>query len=191
MAFDDMDIDYEDEEGEGAPAEESGNRTFIIIAAVLGAIMLLTLFCIAIYAFVMLPRQRANNQAQIAQATESARQLTAVAISAKQTNDASQWTATPTITATPAPATPTPTRTSVLVLPSPTSGTPEIDPRTATVAALLTQAAGNLTLTPISPTPSSMPTTGFAEDMGVPGLLALAVVFVVVIFLARRFRTAG
>jgi LPXTG-motif cell wall-anchored protein len=60
---------------------------------------------------------------------------------------------------------------------------------TATVAALLTQAAaGKFTPTPTS---SALPTTGFAEDVGVPGLFGIALVMILLIFLARRLRTAS
>jgi hypothetical protein len=37
---------------------------------------------------------------------------------------------------------------------------------------------------------TELPGTGFADDVGIPGLLALAAIFVVVIFLVRRLRTA-
>jgi LPXTG-motif cell wall-anchored protein len=63
-----------------------------------------------------------------------------------------------------------------------------VDPRTATVSALLTQAAS--TATTRTPTVTALPVTGFAEDVGVPGLVGLALVLIVVIFLARRLRTA-
>ncbi|HUV29136.1 MAG TPA: LPXTG cell wall anchor domain-containing protein, partial [Anaerolineales bacterium] len=66
--------------------------------------------------------------------------------------------------------------------------TPTID-RTATVSALLTEAAsGRLTPTP---TASSLPDTGFAEDVGIPAMVGLALLLVVIIFLARRLRTAS
>jgi hypothetical protein len=56
-----------------------------------------------------------------------------------------------------------------------------------TAAAQTEQAA--LATTQAVPT-AAMPETGFADEVGIPGLLALAVVFVVVIFLVRRLRTA-
>jgi hypothetical protein len=40
-------------------------------------------------------------------------------------------------------------------------------------------------------TSTALPTSGFADEVGAPGLLALAVVLVVVIFLVRRLRMAG
>jgi LPXTG-motif cell wall-anchored protein len=40
-------------------------------------------------------------------------------------------------------------------------------------------------------TATGLPDTGFADDVGIPGLLGLALVLIVVVFLARRFRMAG
>jgi hypothetical protein len=56
------------------------------------------------------------------------------------------------------------------------------------VAFLLTLAAQTQTVTP---TTTALPDTGFADDFGVPGLLAMAFVLVAVIFLVRRMRTAA
>jgi LPXTG-motif cell wall-anchored protein len=36
-----------------------------------------------------------------------------------------------------------------------------------------------------------LPTTGFAEDAGLPGLLGISALLIVVIFLARRMRAAN
>ncbi len=80
-----------------------------------------------------------------------------------------------------------------------------IDARTATVAALLTQAAKNLqptegggisastqgaaaAATPTA-TATALPETGFAEDAGIPGLLGIAIGLILVIFLARGLRS--
>lgn len=40
------------------------------------------------------------------------------------------------------------------------------------------------------PTATALPTTGFADEVGLPGLLAMAAVLLIVIFLARRMRLA-
>jgi LPXTG-motif cell wall-anchored protein len=64
-----------------------------------------------------------------------------------------------------------------------------VDPRTATVAALFTQQAEKeLTTTPVS---TSLPDTGLMDNVGVPGLVALAASLVLVIILARRLRTGS
>jgi LPXTG-motif cell wall-anchored protein len=48
--------------------------------------------------------------------------------------------------------------------------------------------AATLTARPLQPT--AIPNTGFADDVGLPAMLGMAVLLVVVIFLARRLRTA-
>jgi hypothetical protein len=63
---------------------------------------------------------------------------------------------------------------------------PTVGPRTATVAALLTQAAQQTAT--VLPTATALPGTGFGDEVGAPSLLALAVLLIVVIFLARRLR---
>jgi hypothetical protein len=65
-----------------------------------------------------------------------------------------------------------------------------LDPRTATVSALLTQAAAAKQTGTAPPTATGLPTTGFAEDIGLPSLLGLALVFIIVIFLVRRLRAS-
>lgn len=172
------------------PPEEGSNRTFLIVAGVLGALVLLTLVCIAGYVFLLGPRlsaQRSATQTAVfATNAKVANQMTATAL-------AKQWTATPLPsptalpTATPLPATPTNSPTPVVAQPS---NTPiaTIDPLTATVAALQTQvAATQLALTAQA---TGMPKTGFADQVGLPGLVILALVFVAVILLARRLRKA-
>lgn len=58
---------------------------------------------------------------------------------------------------------------------------------TATVAAALTSAAiAQLTIVPTS---TSIPSTGYADAIGVPGLVIMIIAFVVVILLARRLRS--
>jgi len=63
---------------------------------------------------------------------------------------------------------------------------PTPDPATMTVAAAFTQIAVS-TQTVIA-TSTALPNTGFADDIGAPGLIAMALALVVVIFLVRRLR---
>jgi hypothetical protein len=59
---------------------------------------------------------------------------------------------------------------------------------TATVGAAYTQAAAaQLT---VFPTTTALPDGGFADDYGIPGLVVMALAFVIVILFARRLRTA-
>lgn len=189
--MDDFDLDNMEMEEEPKP-EESSNRTFLLVAGILGGVLIISLVCIAIYAMVYLPRSREASSTEMAEINA---QNTEVAMLSAMTAEAQAWTATPSLTATSAPQSPTPTRTPVVAptdTPAAGSGAGEeedVDPRTATVAALFTQqAAGALTTTPVS---TSLPDTGFMDNAGIPGLVALAASLVLVIFLARRLRTGA
>lgn len=183
--MDDFDLDNMELEEE-PQSEDSSNRTFLMVAGILGGILVLTLVCFAVYAMVYLPRSR---DAQSTEVAEINAQNTEVAMLAALTAEAQKWTSTPRVTATELPE---PTRTPVIA-PTDTPDMGEdagiVDPRTATVAALLTQQAEkDLTITPVSTT---LPDTGFMDNVGIPELVALAASLVLVIFLARRLRTGG
>jgi hypothetical protein len=187
-SFSDDYDDFQDDDFQDDDSGEETNRTFWIIAGILGALLVLALVCMVVYAMVLMPQRR---DAQSTQVAEINMQNTSIALAAEMTAQAQAWTQTPTITNTPLPASPTPSKTPVVApTNTPISGTGVAtqDPRTATVAALLTQQAG--TLTAVAPTPT-IPNTGFADDFGIPGLLALAGALIVVIFLARRLRSSG
>lgn len=174
---------FDDFEDEDSAEEGDNNRTFWLVAGILGAILILALVCMAIYAMVILP---ARGDSQATEAAAIYAQHTSVAETAEAEAQALAWTPTPTMGATDAPVTPTASRTPVVQpTDTPTGPTVTTDPRTATVSALLTQQAGS----GITPTPTGLPDSGFADDVGIPGMLALAALLVVVIFLARRLRT--
>jgi len=199
--MDDFDNDFDFEEiepEEGPPPEETGNRTFLIVAGIMGGILLLSLIVIAIYAMTVYPKQQAQSQTQVAEVNA---QNTQIALSSQLTAEAEAWTATPGNTATPlpsdtpiptltgtqAPATSAPTNTPVVAAPQAEADTPS--PHTKTVAALLTQqAAGGA----VTPTVAEVPKTGFADNVGgVPGLLAIAGILIVVVILSRRLRQSS
>ncbi len=185
MDFNDNTTDVE-EELAGRPPEESGNRTFIIIAAILGGLFLLGLVCIAVYALLIYPNAR---QTQLAAQSTVAAQATEVAFAAEQTSIAASWSPTPKPTNTKPPevkATNTPVVAQGGATATPIK--PTFDPTQATLDALLTEVA--LAQKTVIPTSTSLPQGGFADEVGAPVLLAAAVVLVVVIFLARRLRTA-
>lgn len=179
--FDDMDFDFDD----APPPEESNNRTFIIVASILGAIAVIALICIIVYASVIRPLNQNNDATQVALLNA---QNTEVAFQITQTLLAKSFTNTPTITNTPLPPTATLTPTPVVAVPTNTSVVAEVGARTATVSALLTEAA--VAQKTLVPTSTALPSTGFADDVGLPGLLGFAVLLITVIFLARRLRTA-
>ena len=164
-----------------APPEESSNRTFLIAAGILGGIVLLSIACLAGYALLILPGQRAaSSAANDAQATTNA-QIQGALTSTMQ----AQLLPTATLTFTPVP-------TNVVAQATATSqafitNTP--DPATATIAVALTQAqAAQLTVV-VQPTASAVPGTGIADEYGLPGLIAMGLALMIVILLARRLRS--
>lgn len=186
MAFEDMDMDNDVDANEPPPPEESSNRTFLLVVGILGGIMLLTLIILGVYALILAPYLNNRRATQVA---EIYAQNTQVALSAEQTATVASFTNTPTVTSIPPTATATTRPTQVVAVPTEALVTFTPDARTATVAALLTQAAASQGT--MTPTTTGLPQTGFAEDVGVPGLLGLALALIVVIFLARRLRTTS
>ena len=174
------DLSFDDED---APPEEASNRTFLIAAGILGGIVLLSLACLAVYALVILPQQRtAQTGEENALATQNAQVNEALTA----TGFAFDLSQTPQATDTPLP-----TETPVVAQPTATD-TPEATsspaPLTVTVGAGFTQVADSIE-TVIS-TSTALPTSGFADEVGLPGLVIGAMVLVAVIFLVRRLRIA-
>jgi len=168
---------------------DGNNRTFLIAAIILGGIVLLSLICMAVYALVIMPGQKTR-----AQATSDANAAAGTQMAMEQflTAEASMFTATipPTETAIPEP-----TETLVVVFSSQTpSPAPTTDPATSTVEALQTQLAiaqattDSKTITGTPGTPSKLAKTGFADEVGLPGLFIAALLVIVVIMLSRRLR---
>ena len=179
---DDLDLS-----GDSTPPlkEESNNRTFIIAAGILAGVVFISIACMAAYALIILPRQKAATAAQ--QATIEA-QNAQVAQAMTQTVEAAGWTPTalpsplPTATSTFTPTlSPTPV---VALATSAATATATLDP----VALAATQTAiANKTAT-AAVTATALAQTGFADEVGLPGLVIIAIVLVVVILLARRLR---
>ncbi|MGD8812936.1 MAG: hypothetical protein PVI78_00515 [Anaerolineales bacterium] len=160
--------------------QESPNRTFITAAAGIGGLLILSLICLGLYTLLIAPRQREAREqlpTEIALTnTEIARRLTETALAEIDTE--AEDTATPTATSTPSPteavSTATPTA----------SNTPEPTTDPLIVTAQAAQQAATATSTP-----TALPGTGFADDIGIQGMLLLAAALVVVIFVARHLRT--
>lgn len=177
----------EDFEVGGPLPEESSNRTFLIAAAGIGGLLVLSMICLGVYALVLAPRQQ---QARLEQATQIVLQNTQVAQSLTQTAAAARTTNTPTPSATPLPsATPPATATQVVVIPTDTPFTTfgTSAPLTATAAAQQTLAAAQQ-MTPTA-TPTALPATGFADEAGLPTLFLLALGLLAVVIVARSLRT--
>lgn len=199
MSLNDFDdTQFEDFSSEEAPTESSpepsgggngGNRNFMLAVGIIGAIFVISLIGLGLYIFLGQPNQtsalretaaviNANNTATAMSATDSAR---------LNIESLTKTAGAPT-------KTPIPTNTPVIAIPS---ATPNLtatsmaaalsDPaaRTATVAAFQTQVAQG---TQTTGTSTALPQTGFADDIGLPGLLGAAAILLLVIFLARRLR---
>ncbi len=178
---DDMNLD----EIEAPPEESGNNRAFLIGVGILGFLIFAALACGGLYLLVIRPSQTRAQQAQqatiAAQNEQVSQALTATAAAMFFTQSAPPM----------AEGSPTPSPTSVVMLASVTPAvteTPTELPATATIAAGFTQAAG-LQLT-IVPTSTALPGTGFADEVGAPMLLVMALALLAVILLARRLRTA-
>ncbi len=184
-----------DDFGETPPPEESNNnKTFMIAVGILGGIILISVACLG-GVFLFSQNRAATQQAEavdVAAQTATAAQATIeVALTATfEANILPTTTLTPLPTATPpvapqASATNTPDPASPMGL----AGTQAA--ATATVGAAYTKAAiAQLTVYPTATVlPGSLANGGFADDYGLPGLVVMALAFVVVILFARRLRT--
>ncbi len=228
----DAEIEPEEEVAEEAP-EQSSNRVFILVALGLAGLFVIGLICIGLFAFVVLPGQRASQNATAAAIIAANTQLYI-----DQVNTANPTTPTPlpsetsdaveVPTDTPEPLLPSDTPVIAIIGntatftatntagPSPTpSRTPtRVGGSVGTAIAQVTgsaTAATGVTATPTriggatatrtptvsggggegltrTPTPTALPDTGFADEVGGPGLLILAIALVVVFFLARQLR---
>ena len=175
---------------EESPQEEpapGGKSPFGLILGIVGGVILVGLLAFALYYFLLRPQMTAQREAKALQVNAT---NTAIALNATQTELAviQQQTLAALPTATKAPTnTPVVAPTSTLR----PSSTPVLLPvaQTQTVVAFQTQAAATLTASaPGIPTSTALPQGGFAEDVGLPGMLAMAALLIVIIILARRLR---
>lgn len=185
------------------PAEGAApaNRAFLLAIGVIGGLFLIGLIALALFWFLGRgPGGRAAESERVAATNQALAQIatgTADAIIQAATEKAA-----PTRTLLPATNTPV-----VVVATNTPRATATVAPpadavaRTATVAAFLTQSASIGTGTPgtgaASPvaggvaTSTALPTTGFADEVGLPGLFGVGALLLVVLFVARRLRLSG
>jgi len=190
------DNQFEDFEEEPTPPGEprpAGNRNFIIAIGVLGGISLLILIVLIIVGLVILPAQSKarKEQAALVNAQNTATSQAATQIAVVKAMATATPTASTIPSATPVIAIATATTTQVTGTPGTPVVAQDLSARTQTVAALLTQAAGGNGTATATPKTTALPTTGFADEVGLPVLLGLALLLVVVIFVARRLRLSS
>ncbi len=190
-------FDEENPQPEPEPEpNKPGNRAFIAIIGIIGAITLVA-------AAVGIGLLYMQNTSKLDEAAQINADNTMTVQAATQQAYESGLLLTPSATLIPL-ETEAPSPTPVIVFPTdtpePTATVEPVtaadlgDPRTATVAALLTQAAqGNPTAAAagtLTAQPTALPTTGFADEVGLPGLFGLALLGIVILFVARRLRTS-
>lgn len=177
----------------------SSNKPFIIGIGILGAVVVFSILAIIAYVILFRPKTTTDLQEQ---AAEIYAQNTAIAFVATQTADVEQKLSTqkaapPTTkvapTATPNVEIVTETVASTTQATSVAGQDPAI--RTATVAAFQTQAAAAQagTQAPVGTadpqaTPTTLPTAGFMDDVGIPALLGTAIGLIIIILLVRKLR---
>ncbi len=185
--IEDLGFDEEPDLGQEPEDEPDSNKTFLIAVAGLIGFLVVAMALLAIYAVFIMPSKRHAQETQVAQINA---QNTAIAQGLTATAQAAAWTPTsppvPTATPTPIPAAAAVTPTPVVALATSTS-TPAIDPTAFALTATAIYAT-NVAAWALTPSPTALATTGFADDVGLPGLLAVAALLIVVIFLARRLR---
>jgi hypothetical protein len=194
--------EYEGDDLSGGQAPKPSNRTFFVSFGLIAIIFALTLAALAFVVFYVLPQSREKREQQNIQiyAANTATALAATEISNRiamaQTIEAIQPTATIAPSFTPLPeATATPEPTQEIVIESAVEGAAlggGIDGRTATLAALQTQAvSARLTAAANGTTTTALPQSGMFDGMGIPGLAGLTAVLGMVIFAARKLRSSN
>jgi len=202
-------------EEEPSPVKPNGNgssnKPFLIGVGILGAIVVFSILAIIAYVILFRPKTTSDLQNQ---AAEIQAQNTAISLIASQTSEVEQKVSTQKAAPSTTPVLPSPT--SVVAMPTATSvvGSQSTsvagqDPaiRTATVAAFQTQAAATLMGTQVAlgtqvpagtqialgtlvpqVTPTTLPTAGFMDEVGLPALLGAAIALIIIIFLVRKIR---
>ncbi|MBI4927925.1 MAG: LPXTG cell wall anchor domain-containing protein [Anaerolineae bacterium] len=185
--------------GESSPIGEpqgdepkSSNKNFLIALGILGGLFILIAAGLVVVVMYVLPaRSEARNQAlnaQLAANTATAQYVTDEAMKA-----IIQLTPSATPEPSVTPLLPTPTETLVVAPVASATPTPTTvsDAQKATLSAQQTQLAAGVFTATVIPTSTALPNTGFADEVGLPGLFGLALGLVLIIFLARRLRSSA
>ena len=165
------DLNFESQTTPPEKGSESSNRTFLIVAGVMAGLVFISLICMAVYAFVLGPNQKAK-----VAATGTAAAETSVAL-----------LVSPAVEGSPVIQ---PSETPVVAIASSTATADPGISGTETQAVLLTQVAiAQLTPTSlVAGTVEAMPESGIGDSLGLPALVLLAGGLIVIIFLSRRLR---
>ncbi len=185
-------LDFGESTPPGEPPEDKkpSNRNFFVALGILGGIFLLIAAALVVVVLYVLPgrnaQRTAQTTAQLAANTATAQFATDEALRAIQL-----LTPSATLQPTNTPLLPTPSNTPVVapISTSTPTSTSVTDAQRATLSAQQTQlASGKFTATVIA-TSTALPSAGFADEVGLPGLFGLALALILIIFLARRLRS--
>lgn len=194
MALNNFDEDQFDQESFGGdyepePPKPRGNRTFLIAIAIVGIVIVVALILLLLVAPKLLADRRLAQQEQAAQINAY---NTATALYATSQAQLAQATKTPTRTVVSASGGAVPTKTPVVVIqqntPMGSGGSGLSASELATVSALQTQMAGRGVSGTPGATSTALPSTGFADEVGLPMMAGLAIILVAVIVLSRKLR---
>jgi hypothetical protein len=205
------------EEEQPTEGGNGSNRNFLLALGILGGIFILLIIALTVL-FLSRPRNRTTADINATNAVIMTANAATASAATEVALTQSAPTLTPTVTITPLPsatallaiASPTATvgkgdvtTATVSAATSAAQTAAATDRNAATVAALLTQQAptfvvqtqaaqGVKTNTPAvvigKGTATVLPTTGFADEVGLPGLFGLALGLVVLIVVVRRLR---
>jgi hypothetical protein len=188
------------------PPEEMGNRTFIIIGAILAAVLVFAVVAIIgvlIYVNASKPAIPSAGQTATSLAIGASKTASALTATAAVPSTATRSPTHPSPTPRPSTNTPLPSNTEVVNLtpplaltrtPTPSatatvSGTPPTSsPTSATTSATTSVTTSVTAATKPTGTATALPKTGFGGPDGLLGLIVLAAVLVGVVFLARQLR---
>lgn len=196
--LEDLDFGEEGQKPAETPPEKkpSSNRNFLIALGIIGIIFVLITAALIIVAVFVLPGQN-NARKQASLQTLAANTATAFFATDQANKSAIILTATstpiPTATSVSVTNTPVvaPTQTATKAAATPTlTVTAASDAQKATLSAQQTQLAGGKFTATVIATSTALPNTGFADEVGLPALLGLGASLILVIFVARRLRTA-
>jgi len=180
------DMDLELEEPVEAEAEEAGerqNRTFIILVAVMGGLLLIGIIAFCVWMFVVGRGVLTGGQAAIPPTATPEEAVIAAAETATAEAALAQAQVSPEPTATPTPS-PTP------VPPSPTPR-PTIAAPQATPTPRVTATPGGTGSTPVPTyTPTATPSPPAQTGIGAYTALILAAGLLILLVISRRLRTA-
>lgn len=198
-------VDADAEETEAPPA---GNRNFVIGISILGGIILLGIIGVIIFSLINGANQTSqyNEQKAIIDAANTATVQAATQIAQTESFKATdreinrQTLNAPTITPSPTPVISFPTETSRPTItkaqqtlnPTQMELTRQADEKVSPTPSATLSAGAAKTATALAQATSTggMPGTGFADEVGLPLMVGLAALLLVVIFVARRLRTA-